>query len=58
MNPNCCVIARRDCINIVQVGSGGHTVERWPVNGGDIGSIPPTTVSNYGPHLPVFWKRH
>ena len=37
------------------VGSGGHTVERWTVNRGNYGSIPPTALSKLrefrSPHI-------
>ena len=36
----------------LNVGSGGHAVERQTVDGGDGGSIPPFT-----PHLPVSFGR-
>ena len=45
------------------VGSGGRAVERWTVNRGDGGSIPPTAVSKLRQFLHptfacVFRKRH
>ena len=47
------------CSNIVQVGSGGHVVERQTVNRGDNGSIPPTAVSKlWSTFACVFRKWH
>ena len=39
------------------VGSGNRAVERWTVNRGDGGSIPPAAIS-FTPHLPVSFGRH
>ena len=44
-----------------EVGSSGRAVERWIVNRGNGGSIPPTAVSklaiSFTPHLPVSFGR-